>query len=74
MWAAFNANYYAGGRSVVNGVTNADKQSNSRIGGTFALPLTQRQSFKVAFANGLTTRFGGDVTTIAFGWQYAWVE
>jgi hypothetical protein len=74
MWIAFNANYYTGGRSVVNGVINADKQSNSRVGGTFALPLTQRQSFKVAFANGLTTRFGGDVTTIAVGWQYAWVD
>jgi hypothetical protein len=74
MWIAFNANYYTGGRSVVDGVINADKQSNSRVGGTFALPLTQRQSFKVAFVNGLTTRFGGDVTTIAVGWQYAWVD
>ena len=74
MWAAFNVSYYTGGRSVVNGVTNADKQANSRVGGTFALPLTQQQSIKVAFANGLTTRFGGDVTTIAVGWQYAWVD
>lgn len=74
MWAAFNASYYAGGQSMINGVTNADKQSNSRLGGTFSLPLTQRQSVKVAFANGLTTRFGGKVTTIAVGWQYAWVE
>jgi hypothetical protein len=74
MWAAFNASYYAGGQSMIDGVTNADKQANSRLGGTFALPLTQRQSIKVAFANGLTTRFGGDVTTIAVGWQYAWVE
>lgn len=74
MWAAFNASYYAGGQSMINGVTNADRQSNSRLGGTFSLPLTQRQSIKVAFANGLTTRFGGKVTTIAVGWQYAWVE
>ena len=74
MWAAFNASYYAGGQSIINDVTNADRQSNSRLGGTFALPLTQRQSIKVAFANGLTTRFGGKVTTIAVGWQYAWVE
>ncbi len=74
MWAAFNASYFAGGRSLINGVTNADKQSNSRVGGTFALPLTRRQSIKVAVANGLTTRFGGDVTTIAVSWQYAWVK
>lgn len=74
MWAALNANYYAGGRSIVNDVVNADKQANSRIGATFSLPLTQRQSIKVALANGLTTRFGGDVTTVAVAWQYAWVE
>lgn len=74
MWAALNANYYAGGRSIVNEVVNADKQANSRLGGTFSLPLTQRQSIKFAFVNGLTTRFGGDVTTVAVGWQYAWVD
>jgi hypothetical protein len=74
MWASLNANYYAGGRSIINDVVNADKQANSRIGGTFSLPLTPRQSIKVALANGLTTRFGGDVTTVAVGWQYAWVD
>jgi hypothetical protein len=74
MWAAFDTTYYTGGRTAVNGVINADKQANSRLGGTFSLPLTQRQSIKVAFAKGLTTRFGGDVTTVAVGWQYAWVK
>jgi len=74
MWAAFDANYYAGGRTVVNDLVNEDRQANSRLGGTFSLPLTQRQSIKVAFANGLTTRFGGDVRTVAVGWQYAWVD
>lgn len=74
MWVALNANYYTGGRTVVNGVTNADKQVNSRVGATFALPLSQRQSIKVAFAKGLTTRFGGDLTTVVVGWQYAWVN
>jgi len=74
MWAALDTGYYTGGRTVVNGIINNDKQANSRIGGTFSLPLTQRQSFKVAFAKGLTTRFGGDMTTIVFGWQYAWVD
>ena len=74
MWAAFDAGYYTGGRTVVNGTINADRQANSRLGGTFSLPLNQRQSVKVAFAKGLTTRFGGDVTTIVVGWQYAWVK
>lgn len=72
MWVAVNASYYTGGRSVVNGVINANKQANSRIGGTFSLPLNQRQSIKIAFGKGLTTRFGGDVTTVVTAWQYAW--
>ena len=74
MWAAFDAGYYTGGRTVVNGVIKADKQANSRLGGTFSLPLNQQQSIKVAFARGLTTRFGGDFTTIVIAWQYAWVK
>jgi hypothetical protein len=72
MWAAVNGSYYIGGRTVLNGVINADKQANSRIGGTFAFPLNQQQSIKVAFGNGLTTRFGGHMTTFAVGWQYVW--
>ncbi|PWT89702.1 MAG: hypothetical protein C5B55_10905 [Blastocatellia bacterium] len=72
MWASFNATYYTGGRTVVNGNINEDRQKNSRIGATFSYPLTQRQSLKVAWTKGVTTRIGGDVNTIAFGWQYSW--
>jgi len=74
MWASGDTTYFAGGRTVVDGVINNDTKANSRIGGTFSLPINQRQSFKVAFAKGLTTRFGGEMTTIAFAWQYAWVK
>jgi Putative MetA-pathway of phenol degradation len=74
MWVAMNATYYSGGRTVVNGVVNADARRNSRVGGTFSLPMTSRQSIKVALAKGVTARFGGDLTTVAVGWQYTWVE
>ena len=74
MWAALDTSYYTGGQSVINGLANADRQANSRLGGTFSLPVTQRQSIKVAFAKGVTTRFGGDMTSVAVGWQYAWVD
>ena len=74
MWVAMDATYYSGGRTVVNGVLNDDAQRNSRFGGTFSLPVTDRQSIKVAVAKGVTARFGGDLTTVAVGWQYAWVK
>ena len=74
MWASGDATYFAGGRTVVDGVINQDTKANSRIGGTFSFPIIQRQSLKVAFGKGLTTRFGGEMTTLAFAWQYAWTK
>jgi hypothetical protein len=74
MWVALNATYYAGGRSTVNGVTNDDAQRNSRLGATFSMPVNKRQSLKIAGAKGVMARYGGDLITIAFGWQYTWVE
>jgi len=74
MWLSGNATFYTGGRTIVNGVINADLQKNSRIGATFSLPLTQRQSMKVAWINGLTARFGGDLGGLVVGWQYTWLK
>jgi hypothetical protein len=74
MWLAVNGTFYTGGRTVVNGVLNADAQRNSRIGATFSLPVSKRQSVKIAWAKGVTVRFGGDVTTFAVGWQYVWLK
>ena len=72
MWAAVDATYYNGGRTVVNGKRNADIQNNSRLGATFAYPIGQHNSIKVIWARGLTTRIGGNVNTIAVGWSYSW--
>jgi hypothetical protein len=72
MWVSANATYYTGGETTVNGVAKSDRQGNSRVGATFSLPLDQRQSIKVAWARGLTTRFGGHLNTIAVAWQYVW--
>ena len=72
MWVALDATYYNGGRTVVDNVVKADLQSNSRLGATFSLPLTQRQSLRVNVAKGVTARFGGHLNSIAVSWQYAW--
>jgi hypothetical protein len=71
-WLAVDANYYNGGRTVTDGVVKADVQSNSRLGVTCSLPVGQRQSLKVAWAKGLTARFGGNLNIVAAGWQYTW--
>lgn len=72
MWVSGNATFYAGGGSRVNGIDNDDRQRNSRVGATFALPITRKQSIKVAWAKGVTTRIGGNLNTVVVGWQYAW--
>jgi hypothetical protein len=74
MWAAFNATYFTGGRTTVNRVLNEDLQKNSRFGATFSFPLRQRQSIKIGFFKGLTTRIGGDLTSFSVGWQYTWFD
>ena len=72
MWVSVNGTYFAGGQTEINGVRNEDRQRNARIGATFALPLTQQQSLKFAWAKGVTTRIGGDLNMFVVGWQYAW--
>jgi hypothetical protein len=72
MWASFESTYYWGGHTVNNGVQNTDSQKNSRIGATFSYPFGPRHSLKIAWAEGVTARFGGKLNTIAIGWQYTW--
>jgi len=74
MWLSGSTTFYTGGSTTVNGTTNADRQRNMRVGGTFSFPLNRRQSLKVAAAKGVTTRIGGNLNSIAVAWQYAWFK
>jgi hypothetical protein len=71
-WAAFDATYYVGGRTTIQGVASDDRQSNSRIGATLALPVGRRHSVKLAVSRGAIIRYGADFSTISLGWQTAW--
>jgi len=72
-WVAFDATYYVGGRSTVEGVENNDRQSNSRLGATLALPVGRRHAIKLAVSRGAIVRSGADFSTFSFGWQTGWV-
>jgi hypothetical protein len=74
MWAAFDATWYYGGDTTVNGVPNADRQENSRLGVTLALPVMGRHTVKLAWAKGISARSGSDLETLAVAWQYAWFD
>jgi hypothetical protein len=73
LWAAFDATYYVGGRTTVNGLLNDDRQSNSRVGGTLVLPVGKRHSIKLAVSRGTIIRIGANFTTLSIGWQTGWV-
>jgi hypothetical protein len=72
-WAAFDATYYVGGRSTVSGGDPSERQSNTRIGATVAVPVGRRQSIKGSFSTGAATRTGTDFNTVSVLWQMAWI-
>jgi hypothetical protein len=71
-WVAFNATYYNGGKSNVNGINSDDKQANSRLGCTLALPVGKRSSLKIAYSTGVIIRMSADFTTVSVGWTSTW--
>ncbi len=70
LWLALNATYYDGGRTTIDGIEKDDRQSNSRYGLTLSVPVAQRQSVKLNWNDGATTRFGSDFSTWGVSWQY----
>ena len=74
LWTAFDATWYSGGTTSVDGVEKGDLKRNSRIGATLSVPLPRRQSLKVAASTGATTRIGADFKTIGVAWQLTWFD
>src|SRR6185503_2945166 len=74
LWLAFDATFYSGGNTTVDGIDKANLQRNSRIGGTISVPLGRSQSLKGTYSAGATTRFGGDFNTIGVTWQMTWLR
>jgi hypothetical protein len=68
-WLAVNGTWYSGGRTRIDGVAKADLQRNTRLGATWSQPLARRQSFKLAYSTGATTRIGADFRTLTAAWQ-----
>jgi Putative MetA-pathway of phenol degradation len=73
-WAAFDATWYGGADVSVNDGPPMSRQNNTRLGGTLVLPAGARQSLKIAYSTGASTRTGSDFSTIAIAWQYLWFD
>ncbi len=74
VWAALDGNFWWGGETTVNGVTNDDLQRNSRVGLTCAVRLSAHHSLRVAASRGAFTRIGGDFNSIGLSYNYTWAR
>jgi hypothetical protein len=73
-WVAFDATWYGGGDATVDSGPPSTRQSSSRVGATASFPLTGRQSLKLAFSTGATTRTGTEFDTFLVAWQVTWFD
>lgn len=74
MWLAADANYFRGGQTTIDGKQNLDLQRNSRVGVTFSSAVSRRQAIRISVSRGAYTTIGADFTSIAVGYNYAWVR
>ena len=73
-WFSLDSNFWYGGTTSRNGVENPlTRQTNSRIGGTFAVPIAQHQTLKFSYSSGDYIRFGGNYQNVSAAWQYSWL-
>jgi hypothetical protein len=72
LWATADWSYYRGGASRVDGVHKRDLQESTRAGLAVSIPVSARDSLKLAWSNGMTTRIGADFTTYTITLQRAW--
>lgn len=74
LWASLDGNFWAGGRTRVNGVENpGTEQRNSHLGGTVSIPVSKHQSLKLGYNRGAYIRYGGNYNAVSVAWQYSWL-
>ncbi len=71
-WASLDANFYVGGRTIVDSDKKADLQRNSRFGFTLYKSLTRHHALRGSYSTGLVTASGGDYSIIALSYIAIW--
>jgi len=62
------------GQTTVDGVTNDDHQSNSRVGLTVSTRFGRHHSVRLAISKGAITRIGGDFNSYGLSCGYSWTK
>ncbi len=71
-WAALDGTWYWGGASRTNGGPASARLNNARLGALVAVGLTARQSIKLGYSFGTSTRVGQDFDTVGISYQQLW--
>jgi hypothetical protein len=71
IWAALDAVYYTGSRSIVDG-RRGESLENARLGLTLALPVNRYNSIKLYGTKGIYSKTGSDYDLIGVAWQIRW--
>jgi hypothetical protein len=71
LWAAFDATYYGGGRTTIDGKEGVEL-GNTRLGLTISLPVNQQNSIKLYGSTGVYSRTGSDFDALGIAWQVRW--
>jgi hypothetical protein len=72
IWGSFDAQYFTGGSTAIDGMGNQDLQRNWRLGGTLALPLSPNYSLKLFASSGVSARTRNNYNLIGILLQYRW--
>jgi hypothetical protein len=72
IWGALDGQYLTGGSTAVDSNDNQDLQSNWRLGGTLALPLSPNFSLKLFASTGVYARTDNNYDLIGILVQYRW--
>jgi len=70
MWVGINANWFSGGKTVVDDLPAGSVINSSRIGATWSVPLSRSQSVKLQFNTGVFKSLGLNYDSIMLSYQY----
>ena len=72
-WAAISFGKAFGGETSINNEILNNRQSNTRLGATVAIPM-KKLLIRLAFLRGLQTQYGNDFNIFSVGLQYNWLK
>jgi len=71
-WVALDATWFWGGASHTDGGPAVTRINNKRVGALLAVGITGRQSIKLSYSYGASTRVGDDFGTTGLAYQVLW--